>query len=172
MDQEKFSYIDHVGMGYMISNMGRVISIHIPGVNKNKSVQLKTAITKFGYELIRLPVYGDVKNFKVHRLVAQSFLPNPDKKRTVNHKDGNKLNNCLSNLEWNTHKENIRHAIDNGSFADGVRHSRATLTRNEVLEIRILKSAGVSIKRMMKLYNKPRYIISLCASNKTFNNVK
>lgn len=50
----------------------------------------------------------------IHRVVAETFLPNPEGKRTVNHKDGNKRNNHISNLEWNTMSENISHAYRNG----------------------------------------------------------
>lgn len=63
-----------------------------------------------GYLTIGLSKQSKMKYFKVHRLVAIAFIQNPQGKRTVNHKDGNKENNCVENLEWATHSENIIHA--------------------------------------------------------------
>lgn len=67
-----------------------------------------------GYLSLDLYQYGKRQKVRVHRLVAEAFVPNPDNKPEVNHKDGNKHNNCASNLEWVTSKENCRHAWDNG----------------------------------------------------------
>lgn len=63
-----------------------------------------------GYASVRLPD----KNHLVHRLIAEAFIPNPENKPQVNHKDGNKRNNNVSNLEWATPQENVAHAVRMG----------------------------------------------------------
>lgn len=65
-----------------------------------------------GYLCVSLKTDSGWKNFSVHRLIAQCFLPNPDNKPCVNHKDGNKHNNAVSNLEWCTYSENEKHSYD------------------------------------------------------------
>ena len=57
---------------------------------------------------------GKRVNKSVHRIMCETFIPNPEKKAHVNHKDGNKLNNIITNLEWATEKENSQHAVDTG----------------------------------------------------------
>lgn len=64
-----------------------------------------------GYLTVRLTDTTKVKTHRVHRLVAQAFIPNPDNKPFVNHKDSNRQNNHVDNLEWVTAKENTDHAV-------------------------------------------------------------
>ena len=95
---------------FQISNLGNIYS------KKNKK-QLVQGTSKTGYKVLSTRIGGKngiYKCFKVHRLVAQAFIPNPENKPFVNHIDGNKLNNHVNNLEWCTNQENIKHAYDTG----------------------------------------------------------
>jgi hypothetical protein len=89
---------------YQISNTGRVKSLR-------KEIILKQHNTPNGYPYIILKVQGIQKNKMIHRLVALTFILNPKNKPEVNHKDGNKQNNHVENLEWVTRQENIEHAF-------------------------------------------------------------
>ena len=73
---------------------------------------LKPYKTKFGYYRATLFKRGERHRLHVHQVVAMTFIPNPDKKTQINHIDGDKTNNNVSNLEWVTPQENIRHARD------------------------------------------------------------
>ncbi len=105
---------------YQVSNLGSVKSIERlrrtkgTGITKVCERIVKPTIDKFGYCKVCLFKNGKRKYCKPHRLVAIAFIPNPDNKPEVNHKDGNKTNNNVSNLEWNTASENMRHAFANG----------------------------------------------------------
>lgn len=89
-------------------------SITTNGVVKRYGEPIKQQRNKFGYMNVSLYKDKHNKQYKVHRLVAMSFIPNPDNKPQVNHIDGNKENNNVNNLEWCTCKENIKHSCDNG----------------------------------------------------------
>lgn len=97
---------------YQVSNLGNVKSLNYR--NMKKPHLLKPKVTHDGYYRLNLCKDGILKSRTIHILVARAFIPNPDNKPQVNHIDGNKQNNCVSNLEWVTGKENIRHAIDTG----------------------------------------------------------
>lgn len=102
--------------GYWVSNLGRVKSperIDRSGHKRNERT-IKTYVTTFGYERVNLYVSGRRRNCFVHRLVAGAFLRNDKNLSQVNHIDGNKLNNCVDNLEWVTQSENEKHAYRNG----------------------------------------------------------
>lgn len=100
---------------YEISNCGNVRSISRKDkVNRIKTNRLlKKNINNFGYEYVSFYYNGKSQKKLVHRLVAEAFLPKSEEKNIINHKDGNKLNNCVDNLEWCTQKENIIHSWNN-----------------------------------------------------------
>lgn len=94
---------------YSVSDSGEVFS-------KRSGKYLKLAHKKNGYVYTELNVNGVTTYKRVHRLVAEAFIPNPENKPFVNHIDGNKSNNSVSNLEWVTGSENNIHAIKNNLF--------------------------------------------------------
>jgi len=97
---------DYEGL-YEISNLGRVKSL-----KRNKL--LKQQIGTWKYSIIKLYKEGNCRNFKIHRLVAISFINNIYNKEQINHIDGNKQNNIVFNLEWCSRLENMQHAHNTG----------------------------------------------------------
>lgn len=124
---------------YQISSNLRVRSldrIH-KGNKKNRFCKgkiLSVAITWNGYHTVKFQELGKTKTMYIHRLVALAMIPNPENKKEVNHKDGNKDNNHPTNLEWATRLENIEHAFKNGLIKTsvGVEQSRTKLTEEQV----------------------------------------
>lgn len=118
---------------YQISNYSRVKSF------RNGQVKIsKPSISPDGYMYCSLAMNGKRKYLRVHRLVAEAFIPNPDNKPYVNHIDGCKWNNCASNLEWVTHSENMKHADVTGlrEFPCGEASPNNKITDEQVLYIR------------------------------------
>jgi hypothetical protein len=91
---------------YLATLDGRVFSL--------KSMKfIKPLLINSGYFLIRLRNNFKEKSFLLHRVIASTYIENVDNKEQVNHIDGNKINNCVLNLQWNTSCENMKHAYDN-----------------------------------------------------------
>ena len=100
---------------YTISDRGEI-------VNTNTNKELKGYIRKDGYVIISLSKGGKKYKCYLHRLVAETFIPNPDNLPQVNHKDEDKTNNCVSNLEWITPKDNCNYGTRNER--QGLGHSK------------------------------------------------
>ena len=105
--KEVWKNIKEFGSKYQISNLGRVRSYC-----KNKEKILKPLYDKDGYVCFNLYKNGIMTTRKCHRLVADAFIANEYSKPQVNHIDGNKSNNIVSNLEWATRSENVNHSIN------------------------------------------------------------
>jgi len=97
---------DYEGL-YQASNLGNIKSL-------KKNIILRQNGDNYGYMQVILYNGETRKTGKVHRLVGKAFIENPENKPQINHKDGNKKNNHVSNLEWLTNRENKKHAIDTG----------------------------------------------------------
>lgn len=94
---------------YQISNLGNVQSMDYNHTGNPQKLSIKNHHS--GYKMVMLCKNGVNKNKNIHTLVATAFIDNPEQKPCVNHIDGNKGNNHVSNLEWVTRKENTNHAI-------------------------------------------------------------
>ena len=97
---------DYEGL-YQVSNWGKILSLNYR--NTGKPVLMNPGTDKDGYLVVYLSKNGEDKLCKVHRLVAQTFIPNPDNLPQVNHKDEDKTNNRVENLEWKSPKDNSNH---------------------------------------------------------------
>lgn len=117
-------YDDEIYEGlYKVSNLGRILSLNYRNTGKPKL--RKPVETSNGYLQVGLSKNGETKTCKVHRLVAETFLPNPENLPEVNHKDEDKTNNFVflnedgsinkekSNLEWKNHRDNCNHGTRN-----------------------------------------------------------
>lgn len=105
---------------YQVSNLGRIKSLC--GWNGKEYIAREKILNPYKQKanknyyrsVVKLRNKKESKDMKVHRLVAETFIPNPNKFPIINHKDGNPLNNCVENLEWCNQAYNTKHARENG----------------------------------------------------------
>ena len=143
---------------YQVSSLGRVRScdrvVQYYGQKDRlkKGKLLKLRENSYGYYRVTLTKFG-AKSIPVHRLVASAFCPLRDGCDSVNHKNGVKTDNFPHNLEWCTRSENTRHAHKFGLISNsGEKHPKAVFTRDQVLEIRRLRSDGVKFRVIAEMY--------------------
>ncbi len=164
------------GGKYFADESGRVWS---SGSNKIPNGGfLKPWLIGNGYESIML--YQDKKpsKFLVHRIIAQSFIPNPNNLPEVNHKDGDRLNNRSSNLEWVSSKQNKQHAIALGLYkrlgqnpVRGARHPKAKFKEDDIILIRHMAECGDSYASIGRLFDTTGENISSIVRRKTWTHV-
>lgn len=98
---------------YMVSDDGRIFSLR-DFSGRKRFIEKKQYTDKYGYKCCMLYKNGEKKHVTIHRVVATAFLENKENYPQVNHIDGNKSNNMVSNLEWCTASYNVQHSYDNG----------------------------------------------------------
>jgi hypothetical protein len=149
---------------YLVSDLGNVKS-------KRYDKPLKGSINSCGYLRVQLGCSKN-KHF-IHRLVAQCFLDKPKECDYVNHKDGNKTNNRLNNLEWVTSSQNAIHSITIGvrHFVKGEIHPQSILKDKEVVVIKKMLSNGYNCTYIAKLNGVSRKTISDIKNEKTWNHI-
>lgn len=159
---------------YEISNLGNVKSLkrlvdnHSGFKKLLKEKYLKTHISKTGYFVVDLKKNNQRKTFKIHRLIAIAFIDKIDGKNYINHIDGNKLNNYISNLEWCTIQENNKHAEKLGLKKDsGVNNSKSKLNQDDVFYIR---NSNLKLKELALMFKMNESTISKIRLYKTYKN--
>lgn len=164
--------------GYFITRSGRVFSKYRAGRHfKNgpiyKPVELKQQMSGRGYRMVFLTNKNGKATCYIHKLIAQTFIPNPFNKREVNHKDGDKLNNNIKNLEWVTKKENYYHAIRTGLLNNrGENHAMSKLTVKDVIKIRALQKEGkLTEKEIASMFKVCRQCINNIKNHKSWKHI-
>ncbi|MGB5637215.1 MAG: NUMOD4 domain-containing protein [Waterburya sp.] len=167
---------------YQVSNYGNVKSLdRVIKEKTGKTQTLKSRILKprtnpSGYYYVGLRKNGTRATFAIHQLLAQAFIPNPNNKKTVNHIDGNKLNNSVSNLEWTTYSENLEHAYKTG-LRRAVKPSEVAsknykrkLAEQQVREIKLLIAVkSLTLKQIANQYNVGRSTVGSIKSGRNWS---
>lgn len=139
---------------YSISDDGKVKSYAKCKTGKYLKPS-KSGKDKRGYLFVDIALdIGIYRQCQIHRLVAEAFIPNPDNKPCVNHKDGNKLNNNVSNLEWVTYKENTQHALNNNLLNPPIGERSGSCKISEVTAKNIVSDiiSGKTNKEISEIY--------------------
>lgn len=161
---------------YRISSLGKVESLDrlmrnaSGGLSKFRGKILKSQHTKDGYLCVRLKKNFKI-NFTIHRLAALAFIPNPENKDTVNHKNGIKTDNRVENLEWATRSENQHHAFSTGLRSHkGQKSPTSILTESQAIEI---KYGYKDLKQyqIAKIYNINKNTVSDIRTGKKWRHI-
>lgn len=152
---------------YEISNKGDVKSFYFKGRLRKQPKILKPGLSH-GYWSVVLCFNRKRRTVFIHRLLAEHFIPNPLGYKVINHLDGNRGNNELTNLEWCTYRQNSQHCVDFISNYHGVNHKKAKFCELDILKILILRYRnGVIAKEIGEQMGvSESAIINICAGRR------
>lgn len=164
---------------YIIDEYGKVLSLERKVRTKGDSFRvipehsLTWQPTHDGYVFVKLTKGKIKKCIKVHRLVALAFIPNPFNKSQVNHKDGNKRNNNVSNLEWATGKENMEHAVINNlnNCGRGEKQGHSKATTAMVIKMREYAKEGWTHQAIADNFNFSRSAVTSIINRKRWTHI-
>lgn len=169
---------------YLISQFGRVKSVerlvrYVHAITGKEHYRLKSSVfmkiylnKNTGYKFIQPRINGVPLNRSIHRLVALTFIDNPKNLDYVNHKDGNKHNNCIDNLEWCTNEYNHEHATKTGLKASGSKIGSSILSGHSASAIKRMLKDGLTHSKIAYYFNVSRATVSLINGNKTWKGIK
>jgi hypothetical protein len=149
---EEFWCICNKDKRYAVSSLGRL---------RRESTGLLTyGSLQNGYRHFKIEVDGKPFRAKVHRLVAEAFIPNPENKTQVNHLDGIRDNNVVGNLAWATPRENVQHAYDTGLMLNGSGRPESVLVEDDIPDIIYYMSVGYKDTAIAAMYGVTRQSIN------------
>lgn len=171
IDKERFSIIKINGKNtnYMISSNGYVISNNYR--NTGTPQKLKEEYNH-GYKRVTLFIDNELIHKRVHRLVAEAFIPNPNNYNICHHKDDDKTNNKVSNIEWTTSQGNSDYALEDGLILYGVNHPNANNSEEQIISVcEYLEENIYTIKEISNLTGVSVNAISSIIFNNTWKSI-
>lgn len=174
--KEEWKDIEGYEGSYQVSNLGNIISFKTgKGSNYTPTgilnIKLMIGKGRNAYLFFHACKNGIKKTIKIHQIVAKHFIPNPNNYKEINHIDGNKLNNCVSNLEWCTRSHNCKESFRlKLHIHDGEKNPKSKLSNKQVLKIRELKNK-ITQKKIALMFKVSECTINGILKNRTWTNL-